>query len=153
MTPLLQQTMDWVRSQLPQPGYRELTDQDKADAALAARMLRTHDGEQLLEIIARATVLRPATDPRFSGEAARDHAQRRTGENAIFGVLVHLLDTHDHLTRNDNAPEKLDDPDLQPVFGWRDPGPGLARYPGDTSAGDAEPGPIAFDPGGTVAVR
>lgn len=154
MTPLLAQTVEWVRSQLPAPGHRALTDQDKADAALAARMLRTEDGMRLLEILARATVYRPPTDPRFAGEAARDFAMRRAGENGVFGVLVHLLDTHDHLTRKDHAPENPAAPDLQPVFGWRDPAPGLARW-GDPAGGDdaGGGGGIAFDPGGTIAVR
>ena len=144
--------MAWVRSQLPDPGLRALTDQDRADASLAARMLRTADGEKLLEILARATVLRPPTDHRFSGPASHDFAQRRTGENAVFGVLVHLLDTHDHLTRKDHAPENPATPDVR-AFGWDD-SPGLARYgdTGDAADGDAGPG-IIFDPGGTIGVR
>jgi hypothetical protein len=153
--PLIEHTLALVRSQTRRP-----TDADALqaeDAAVITRIVSGEDGDRLLEILAKLTVLRPALDPSLSGAASHDYAQRRTGENGVFAALIHLIDVHDHLTRKDHAPANPDDPELRPVFGWVD-APGLStggseRYgdAADPGSGDTAGG-LRFDPGGTVAV-
>jgi len=154
VNPLIAHVRTWVSSQLPDPGARGVLDQDRLDAALMAKVMNGPDGLALLEVLARATVLRPPTDPRLSGAASHDFCQRRTGENAVFGVVVHLLDLHDHLQRTETDDRRHDRP--APVFGWND-SPGLAGSyaPRAEDAGDetrAETGGgDAFDPAGNIA--
>lgn len=144
MSPLVEMTMEWVRSQIvPPPEASMIGDERRREAALVHRILTGPDGPALLEILAKATVLRPALDPSLSGPASHDYAQRRTGENNVFATLIHLHDTHLKL-QEETAYDRSDRADRpKPVFGW--------------SAGNTEPGPgdarpdAAFDPRGTVA--
>lgn len=148
MSPLVQQAMDWTRSQIVEPPEADtIGDERRAEAALVHRVISGPDGPALMEILAKITVLRPALDPRLSGSASHDYAQRRTGENNVFAALVHLHDTHLKQQGTQNGNRRSERP--VPVFGWFD-GPAVAG--GDPDTGNPV-GDAAFDREGSVAFR
>lgn len=142
MTPLIEQAVEWVRSQTAPIAPGQALPED---ARLVRRVLSGEDGARLLEVLAKITVLRPSLDPRLSGPASHDFAQRRVGENNVFAALIRLRDLADELERKPDD----DHAERQPsVFGWSD-----ADTRGDADAGSQGAEPWRFDPGGAVAGR
>ncbi len=143
MSPLLEETLTWVRSQIRPADARDVqTEEMKLDAALVARMTQGDDGEAFLMLLAKMSVLRPSLDPRLAGAASHDYAQRRTGENQLFGALIHYRDLAEHLERTDH-----DRPRQSFDFGWG----GDAASDAGTAADPRFGGDAGWDPGGTVA--
>lgn len=153
---LLEQVLAWTRSQL-KPVELMTAEEKEAErpaALAAARVLKSDAGRELLTVIASFTVLRPALDPRLSGPASHDYAQRRAGENQVFAALIHLLDLAADLERTSRDRSRNPDPDPAPVFGWGGPASLFTdpdNDPRDRAGPDADFGQFEFDPGGDIA--
>jgi hypothetical protein len=133
MSPLLTEIIAWVRSQtIEPPDSLAPEDARRRDAATAARVLDDPANADFVELLAKLTVLRPPLDHRLAGPASHDYAQRRTGENGVFGALIFYRDLHAKLQRTDHDRRDRDDDDrdddIRRDDGRYDGGGFLARW-------------------------
>jgi hypothetical protein len=98
------------------------------------------DGDQVLDYLAKATVLKAPVDHRLTGADYAAYAQLRMGQNQIFAMIVELIELGKTLERTPHGDGT----------GSRSGGDGNDS---DASGPDDGPGWSGFDGDGDIAIR